>query len=66
VPAEPAADPIGAVDFHFDIMCPWAYQASLWIRDVREQSQRDLTAIAETFRPYLEARDWITIQKETP
>jgi hypothetical protein len=21
---------------------------------------------AETFRPYLEARDWITIQKETP
>jgi hypothetical protein len=29
-------------------------------------SQRDLTAIAETFRPYREARDWITIQKEAP
>ena len=28
---------INAVDFHFDIMCPWAYQASLWIRDVRDQ-----------------------------
>jgi len=28
---------IVAVDFHFDIMCPWAYQASLWIRDVRAQ-----------------------------
>ncbi len=25
-----------AVDFHFDIMCPYAYQTSLWIRDVRE------------------------------
>jgi 2-hydroxychromene-2-carboxylate isomerase len=28
---------ITSVDFHFDIMCPWAYQASLWIRDVRDQ-----------------------------
>src|ERR1700689_4375590 len=28
---------IVAVDFHFDIMCPWAYQASLWMRDVRDQ-----------------------------
>jgi 2-hydroxychromene-2-carboxylate isomerase len=25
------------VDFHFDVMCPWAFQASLWMRDVREQ-----------------------------
>ena len=25
------------VDFHFDVMCPWAYQTSLWIRDVRDQ-----------------------------
>lgn len=24
------------IDFHFDIMCPWAYQTSLWIREVRE------------------------------
>jgi 2-hydroxychromene-2-carboxylate isomerase len=28
---------VESVDFHFDVMCPWAYQASLWIRDVREQ-----------------------------
>jgi predicted DsbA family dithiol-disulfide isomerase len=136
MPAEPAANPVGAVDFHFDIMCPWAYQASLWIRDVRDQvgldvrwrffsleevnraegkkhpwerdwsygwsmmrigallrradpdpalvgqaiddpstaeeevqrpkTQQDLAAVAETFPPYLEARDWVTMQKETP
>jgi len=23
------------VAFHLDVMCPWAYQASIWIRDVR-------------------------------
>jgi len=26
------------VDFHFDVMCPFAYQTSKWIRDVREQN----------------------------
>ena len=25
------------VDFHFDLMCPYAYQTSLWMRDVRDQ-----------------------------
>jgi len=29
--------PVTSVDFHFDIMCPWAYQASIWMRDVRDQ-----------------------------
>lgn len=23
------------IDFHFDPMCPWAYQASKWVREVR-------------------------------
>jgi 2-hydroxychromene-2-carboxylate isomerase len=26
------------VDFHFDLMCPYAYQASLWIREVRDRT----------------------------
>jgi 2-hydroxychromene-2-carboxylate isomerase len=35
--AEDPRPEIPAVDFHFDIMCPWAYQASIWIRDVRDR-----------------------------
>src|SRR3954464_12655236 len=31
-----------AVDFHFDVMCPWAYQASLWIREVRDHGGVDV------------------------
>ena len=31
-----------AVDFHFDIMCPYAYQTSLWIRHVREETGLDI------------------------
>jgi len=28
--------------FHFDVMCPWAYQTSVWIRDVRETVPIDI------------------------
>jgi 2-hydroxychromene-2-carboxylate isomerase len=41
--AEPSGEQIAAVDFHFDVMCPWAYQASLWIRDVRAQTGLDIS-----------------------
>ncbi|MGO8769914.1 MAG: DsbA family protein [Mycobacterium sp.] len=34
-----------SVDFHFDIMCPYAYQTSLWIREVR-----DLTGLTVNWR----------------
>ncbi|OBG87934.1 hypothetical protein A5698_25430 [Mycobacterium sp. E136] len=33
------------VDFHFDVMCPYAYQTSLWIREVR-----DLTGLEVNWR----------------
>ena len=23
--------------FHFDVICPWAYQTSLWMREVRDR-----------------------------
>lgn len=32
----------------------------------RPKRPADLAAIATTFQPYLEARDWVTIQRETP
>ena len=34
--------PVTSVDFHFDIMCPWAYQASIWMRDVRDRLGLDV------------------------
>jgi len=37
-------DPRG-VDFHFDIMCPYAYQTSIWMREVR-----DLTGVEVRWR----------------
>ena len=32
-----------AVDFHFDVLCPWAYQTSKWIRDVRAQNGLEIS-----------------------
>lgn len=34
---EPSPTRPTEVDFHFDVMCPWAYQTSLWMREVRDQ-----------------------------
>jgi 2-hydroxychromene-2-carboxylate isomerase len=30
------------IAFHFDVMCPWAYQTSKWIRTVRESVPLDI------------------------
>ena len=35
-------DQPSGVDFHFDIMCPYAYQTSLWIREVRDLAGIDV------------------------
>ena len=31
-----------SVAFHFDVMCPWAYQTSLWMREVRDRLGLDV------------------------
>jgi 2-hydroxychromene-2-carboxylate isomerase len=36
-PSEPSDRP-AFVEFFFDPMCPWAYQASIWIREVRART----------------------------
>ena len=33
---EPLAPPT-SLAFHFDVICPWAYQTSLWMREVRDR-----------------------------
>ena len=40
-PGAPAAPT--SVEFHFDVMCPWAYKTSLWIREVRDLTGLDIT-----------------------
>jgi 2-hydroxychromene-2-carboxylate isomerase len=37
MPDAPVTAPVSQVDFHFDVMCPYAYQTSVWMRDVRDQ-----------------------------
>jgi 2-hydroxychromene-2-carboxylate isomerase len=34
---------ISRVEFHFDVMCPFAYQTAKWIRDVRAQNGLDIS-----------------------
>jgi predicted DsbA family dithiol-disulfide isomerase len=48
-PADPDGSPgerlsrPAAVEFFFDPMCPWAYQTSVWIREVRRLSGLEIT-----------------------
>ncbi|HEX2574701.1 MAG TPA: DsbA family protein [Aquihabitans sp.] len=32
-----------AVDFHFDVMCPYAFQTSRWMREVRDRAGIEVT-----------------------
>ncbi len=36
------ADRPDSIEFFFDPMCPWAYQTSLWIREVRQRTGLDI------------------------
>lgn len=49
----------------WELVCGWLEFPHLYELQ-RPKRPDDIAAIAEAFRPYLEARDWITIQKETP
>jgi 2-hydroxychromene-2-carboxylate isomerase len=40
---DPTSTSVGRVDFHFDVMCPFAYQTSKWIRDVRSQNGLEIS-----------------------
>ena len=50
------------LDFHFDIMCPWAYQTSKWIRDVRERNGIEIAwkcfSLEEINRPEGKKHPW--------
>jgi 2-hydroxychromene-2-carboxylate isomerase len=56
---EPVA---GEIDFYFDPMCPWAYQTSVWIRDVRAQIGLDIRwrffSLEEINRPEGKRHPW--------
>jgi 2-hydroxychromene-2-carboxylate isomerase len=50
------------IEFYFDPMCPWAYQTSVWIRDVRSQIDLDITwrffSLEEINRPDGKRHPW--------
>ena len=50
------------VEFYFDVMCPWAYQTSVWIREVRRQRPLDITwrffSLEEVNRPEGKPHPW--------
>lgn len=49
----------------WELVCGWREFPHLY-EVQRPKRREDIQLIADRFRPYLEARDWITIQKETP
>ncbi|MGH9045785.1 MAG: DsbA family protein, partial [Acidimicrobiales bacterium] len=49
----------------WDLVTGWVEFPSLFELQHPKRPE-DLRAIGDTFRPYIEARDWVTIQNETP
>jgi 2-hydroxychromene-2-carboxylate isomerase len=51
-----------ALEFYFDPMCPYAYQTSVWIRDVRARHDLDITwrffSLEEVNRPEGKRHPW--------
>ena len=41
--SEPSTSEPDHVEFFLDVMCPWAYQTSVWIREVRDRRGIDIT-----------------------
>src|SRR4051794_5599697 len=54
----------GAVTLWEDV-CRWLAHPNVY-EIKRPKRTEDLQRIAEVFRPYVEARDWVTIQREAP
>lgn len=54
-----------AAERMWDVVCGWLEHPHLY-EIQRPKRPEDIGLIAETFRPYLEARDWRTVQNETP
>jgi 2-hydroxychromene-2-carboxylate isomerase len=58
----PFAGPVTRVEFFFDPMCPWAYQTSVWIRDVRTRRALDISwrffSLEEINRPEGKRHPW--------
>ena len=52
----------GSVDFHFDVMCPYAYQTSKWIRRVRDRTGLAISwrffSLEEVNRPEGKKHPW--------
>lgn len=58
----PEAAQAQAVDFHFDPLCPWAYQTSRWIREVRDRAGLEVRwrffSLEEINRPEGKPHPW--------
>ena len=54
--------PLTQLAFHFDVICPWAYQTSLWMREVRDRQGLEVDwrffSLEEINRPEGKKHPW--------